>query len=191
MKLEKISNIQTGLVLARKRASVMDKKVNNYKMLTLRSFENSGWINLSNLDLFTTTEIIEDKYLTKKGDIVIRLTAPYTAVSISSETELLIPSNFAVIRILNSEFIPEFIALILNSKTIEKEFYQSSISTTIPLIKTSHLRNVNIIEKLLTIQKKIVNLYELQKKEGILLNKLLKQTTKLADLSLNRIITEE
>jgi len=192
MKLINMSEVQTGLVLVRKRAYAKDKDVRKYTMLTLKSFDSKGWLNGNEMDVFFSKEKLENKYLTNKGDIIIRLTNPYTAICINDTQEgLVIPSNFAIIRLKGQKFIPEFVALFLNSEIIEKKFFKSSISTTIPLIKTKHLRDIDISEKPLAVQKKIVELNQLQVMEKMLLSRLMKEKEKLAKASINKIIIEE
>ncbi|MCJ7721575.1 restriction endonuclease subunit S, partial [Candidatus Bathyarchaeota archaeon] len=183
--------VQTGLVLVRKRADD-NRDAHKYPMLTLKSFEPQGWINEGEVDVFYSKEKLASKYLTNKGDIIIRLTTPYTAICINDKQEgLVISSNFAIIRLKKQLYIPEFVALFLNSEIIEKQFFKSSISTTIPLIKTTHLRDMEIPDKTLDIQKKIVELNQLQVKEKILLSRLMKEKEKLAKTSINKIIMEK
>ena len=192
MKLINMSEVQTGLVLVRKRADAIDKDAYKYRMLTLKSFEPHGWINEGELDVFFSKEKLENKYLTNKGDIIIRLTTPYTAICINDKQEgLVIPSNFAIIRLKEQIYIPEFVALFLNSEIIEKKFFKSSISTTIPLIKTKHLREIDISDIPLAVQQKIVELNQLQVKEKMLLSCLMKEKDKLAKASINTIIMED
>ena len=192
MKLINMSEVQTGLVLVRKRADAKEKGTHNYRMLTLKSFEPRGWVNEGELDVFFSKEKLENKYLTNKGDIIIRLTTPYTAICINDKQEgLVIPSNFAIIRLKEQIYIPEFVALFLNSELIEKKFFKSSISTTIPLIKTKHLREIDISDIPLAVQQKIVELDQLQVKEKILLSCLMKEKDKLAKASINKIIMED
>ncbi len=191
MKLINISKVQTGLVLVRKRADAKDKDAHKYRLLTLKSFKPQGWLNEGELDVFFSKEKLENKYLTNKGDVIIRLTTPYTAICINDkQEELVIPSNFAIIRLKGQKIIPEFVALFLNSEIIKKKFFKSSISITIPLIKTRHLRDIDIPEKTLDIQKKIVELNQLQVKEKMLLSRLMKEKEKLAKASINKIIME-
>lgn len=192
MKLINMSKMQTGLVLVRKRNDVKETDTHKYRMLTLKSFDQKGWLNVGKLDVFFSKEKLDHKYLTDKGDIIVRLTTPYTAICINDKQEgLVIPSNFAIIRLIRHNLIPEFVALFLNSEFIQKQFFKSSISTTIPLIKITHLRNVDIPEKTLEMQKKIVELNQLQVKEKRLLSRLMKEKGKLAKASINKIIIED
>jgi len=192
MNLINISEVQTGLVLMRKRADAKDKSTHKYSMLTLKSFNPKEGLNEGELGVFFSKEKLENKYLTTKGDIIIRLTTPYTAICINDHQEgLVIPSNFAIIRLKEQTFIPEFVALFLNSEIIKKKFFKSSISTTIPLIKTKHLRDIDVPEKPLELQKEIVELNQLQVREKKLLSLLIKEKEKLAKISINKIIMEE
>ena len=192
VKLGNISEIQTGLVLARKRAIAKDKNPKKYKLLTLKSFDPSGLLDSDALDSFISNSELEEKYVTKKEDIIIRLTNPYTALTINSSSEgMIIPSNFAVIKLNDNSFLSEYVELLLNSEAMKKLFYKSAVSTTIPLIKTSLLRDIELKNKPIEIQKKLVDLNRLQKKENILLNKLTEEKSKLAYSYINKIITEE
>ena len=191
MELKNMSEVQTGLVLVRKRADAKDKDAYKYRMLTLKSFDPKGWLNDGELDVFFSKEKLENKYLTNKGDVIIRLTTPYTAICINESQEgLVIPSNFAIIRLIGQKIIPEFVALFLNSEIIEKKFFKSSISATIPLIKITHLRDIDIPDKQFAVQKKIVELNQLQVEEKMLLSRLMKEKEKLAKASINKIIME-
>ena len=191
MKLINMSEVQTGLVLVRKRADAIDKDAHKYRMLTLKSFEPQGWVNEGELNVFFSKEKLDNKYLTNKGDVIIRLTIPYTAICINDKQEgLVIPSNFAIIRLKEQNFIPEFVALFLNSEIINKNFFKSSISATIPLIKITHLRDIDIPDKQFAVQKKIVELNQLQVWEKMLLSRLMKEKEKLAKASINKIIME-
>ena len=192
MKMDQISEIQTGLVLARKKAISKDKETTKYKLLTLKSIDPLGLLNPNFLDIFVSNSQLEKKYITKEGDIIIRLTSPYTSLVIDSDAKgIVIPSNFAIIRLMSELFCPEYISLYLNSEKINRVFNKSAISTTIPLIKTSFLRNIDIVEKPLKIQEEIVEFNKLQQKEETLLNNLKKEKKKLAQTYISKIIMEE
>ena len=46
IELSKVCDISAGLVLRRKEAQTQSEIVKNYKVITLKSFEDDGWINL-------------------------------------------------------------------------------------------------------------------------------------------------
>jgi len=188
MELNEISKIQTGLMLVRKRATARNTQPKEYKLLTLKSFDSIGKLDASELDIFFSKEMIEERYLTKKGDIILRLTTPYTAISIANEEGVIISSNFAIIRLNDSSFLPEYLALYLNSKKIKDEFSKSAISTTIPLIKVSHLRNVSIPAIPRKMQEKIVDFNQLQQREKLLLDGLLIEKKRFTNFVLNKLL---
>ena len=78
MKLEKIADISTGLVLSRKKSSNNEGFV--YELLTLKSFNENGYIEDEYLDNFISEEKIKSQYLTQEGDIIVRLSSPNTAI---------------------------------------------------------------------------------------------------------------
>jgi restriction endonuclease S subunit len=187
MELDKISKIQTGLMLARKKATASSIQLKEYKLLTLKSLDPLGKVDFSKVDNFLSEEKLEKRYLTQKGDIILRLTAPYTAVMIEEEN-ILISSNFGIVRLIDSNFLQEYVALYLNSKKIKEEFSRSAVSATIPLIKISHIKQVDIRDNSLETQKKIIEYSRLQKKELRLLESLLAEKERFTNLVLNKLL---
>ncbi|NLP45268.1 MAG: restriction endonuclease subunit S, partial [Peptococcaceae bacterium] len=97
VKLGDISSITTGQVIKRKEARPGDMDAIQYRILTLKSFDEDGFLVKEELDTFKAFEEIESKYITSKGDIVVRLSMPFTTITIDKESEgILIPSLFVV-----------------------------------------------------------------------------------------------
>ncbi len=84
IKLQEFFEINTGLVLSRKESKTDDYYL--YEQIALKSINENGYVEISNLEEFRSQEKISGKYITEIGDIVIRLTSPYTAVAITKET---------------------------------------------------------------------------------------------------------
>lgn len=186
-KLGNMALITTGLVVSRKQAMNDKDVVKNYKMLTLKSFEQDGWINTNELEIFKSYEDLDDKYLTQLGDVIVRLSNPYTAVTISESDEgIVIPSLFAIIRLEKEYILPEYLSIVMNSEVVRKIYTRSSVGSTIQTIKTSVLKDLQILVKPIAIQQKINEVYRLIVKERILLEQLLKQK----DLYNKQIIQE-
>ena len=85
MRIEELAIVRSGLVLGRKQSK--DPSEYRYPLLNLRSIQPDGTINPSCCEIFYATEYLNPDYLTHEGDVVIRLTAPYTAVLITAELE--------------------------------------------------------------------------------------------------------
>jgi restriction endonuclease S subunit len=191
MKLIDISEVYTGIIPSRKQAMSSEGSI-KYKILTLRSFESDGWLNTDGIELYFSKEELNSKYLTRIGDIIIRLTAPYTSICISQDqVGIVVPSNFAIIRLFKTSFIPEYISIFLNSEMTKKSFFQFSISTTIPIISTSYIKQVDIMEKPLNIQEILIELNYLRIREKTLLLCLIKEKEKLAKAIIDKSIMEE
>ncbi len=176
LKLGDIAEVSTGLVVKRKEAASLELAKKTYKMLTLKSFDSEGWLNESDLDSFNSSEFLEDKYLTGEGDVIVRLSAPYTAITVdSSHGGFLIPSLFAVIRLGAKEFLSEFLALYLNSPQMKKEYTKSSSGSAIQTLKISDFKEFEIKLLPLEEQKKVIDVNSVLKREKYLLLKLLEQ----------------
>ncbi len=62
---------------------------------------------MEQLDGFDAAEQLSPEYLTQVGDVIIRLTSPYTAVLIDEASAgMVVSSNFVIIRANRSRLIP-------------------------------------------------------------------------------------
>jgi restriction endonuclease S subunit len=160
-----------------------------YRMLTLRSFDQEGWLSEDGFDVFKSIECIDTKYLTVEGDVVIRLSAPYTAVAIDKQHEnVLVPSLFVLIRVYDERILSGFLSIFLNSDKMKKSYIKESSGSTIQTIKTSAFKDFELQIPEISLQKKSVELNNLMKKEKGLLMALLEQNEKRNNTLMTKII---
>jgi restriction endonuclease S subunit len=188
-KLGEIAKINTGLVVKRKQAKFTEKALANYKMLTLKSFEYEGCLNIEELDYFYSIEKLDDKYLTCKGDVIIRLSYPNKSIAINKDNEgILIPSLFAVIRLWDNAVLPEYLSIYLNSDEMKEFYAKTAIGSAIQIIKTSLLKDIIVKIPKIEIQQKTIELYTLMLKEKALLDELMEEKVKYNKAVLRRLI---
>ena len=141
MKLNEIASVRSGLVLSRKLA----REGTKYPLLTLRSINPDGYINLAKTDVFDAKEELAKEYLTQEGDIVIRLSTPYTAVYIDKASEgIVVSSNFVIIRTDNKVLLPEYLYWLLNTAKVKHEMFESSSSNMLGAVKALFLLNTTL-----------------------------------------------
>ncbi|MDR2781479.1 MAG: restriction endonuclease subunit S, partial [Holosporaceae bacterium] len=114
-------------------------------------------------------EPLKEEYFTHSGDILLRLSTPYTVALITeSFTELLISSHFAIIRIKNKQIDPHFLYWWLLQN--RQEFYKmASGGTIMGTISSGYIRKMTFSPPSLELQKKIGNLLQLANCEQRLL----------------------
>lgn len=191
MRLNELATINTGLVTARKQDKKPTDDSIKYKMLNLKAIHEKGYINDSLLEEFWAKERIKSGYLTRLGDIVVRLTTPFTAVLIDEEhIGLIIPSHFVVIRSDLERILPEYLEWLLNTDKVRQELQQNLNSTTIGTVKPMAYAALNIAFIPLEDQKRIGELYQLSKKELHLLNQIMGQKELYYKEAINRIQKE-
>lgn len=144
MFLGDIFQVRSGLVVARKKVATKDDAKFKYKQLNLRSINKNGYINIEDLEVFQSDEKINYDYLTAVGDIIIRLSEPYTAIYITKEYEnLVITSNFAVIKRSNL-YTSEFIAYYLNGDFVKKQLYSNMQGSIVRSISISAIEKIEL-----------------------------------------------
>lgn len=171
MKLKNISNLRTGVVLNRKKST--EKTEFKYRLLTLSSLSDEGLINNNFLEDFYSKEKLSEDYFTQEGDIVVRLREPViTSYITKNDSGILVPSYFGIIRVKKKEFLPQYIASVINQERVQKELLKDISGTAVTIIKIQALGEVNIKKIDIDKQRKIGRIAELYIKEMELMRKL-------------------
>lgn len=179
MQLGEIANVKTGLVLSRKRAEIDRDALATYKLFTLKNINDDGLIESSIFEKFASNDYLEDHYFTEEGDILMRLSHPYTVVYIDKEHQgLLVPSYFAIIKVNQKKVLPQYIAWYLNTPYIKKELERAHAGSRIPSTNQHVIRNLPVKITSLPRQKKIIELFCLHQKEKQLYKKLIEEKEK-------------
>lgn len=187
-----LADIMVGLVLKRKVAEITDLQTYKYKALTLKSFNSEGWIDTNFLDDFVSSEKLDDRYLCFKDDVVIKITPPYTAVTITDDTDgCVVPSQFIILRIEKKLMNPEYLSLFLNSDNAKKHIAITATGVTVPMLKTGTLKELEIPIVEFERQENIAEINKLIIKERHLLYKLISEKEKYYQALTEVLISEE
>lgn len=191
VRLGNISQISTGLVLRRKQGSVHNI-VKEYKLLTVKSFEEDGWINENELDIFPSMENLDSKYLTQEGDVIIRLSHPNTAVTISNlNQKFVISSLFASIRLDTNLILPGYLSIFINSHKSKGFFDSNTQGSGLKMVRTSDLNNMEILILPIKDQLKIVELNKKILEEKSLFMELIKKKDEYYKEFINKLLEGE
>ena len=171
MKLGEIASVRSGLVLSRKLAR--ENPVQRYRLLNLRSITPEGYIDMNETDVFDAKETLPGEYLSQVGDIVIRLSAPYTAVLIDEKSEgMVVSSNFVIVRTDPQELLPEFLYWLLNTSEVKHRMFENSSSNMLGAVKPKFFADYEITPLPIPEQQKIAAINALAKAESKLLRQL-------------------
>lgn len=171
MRLGDIAVVRSGLVLARKQAKTFSTY--QYPLLNLRAVKSDGSLDRSMLEAFTASERLNPEYLTHTGDVIVRLTTPYTAILISAETEgVVIPSSFAIIRANRSYVLPEYLFWLLNTPKVRQQIYENTTGNMLSSVKPSYFNDFRVDNLPIEKQQLIAVLNETAQREVRLLTEL-------------------
>jgi len=187
IELEKAAEISSGLVVQRftnrKGLKVEDEPAAKklYYYTTLKSVEDNK-IDLSLLERVELEKEVKPNYLLRKGDIIMKLSSPFSAARVDFECEnLLVSSHFAVIRV-KDNFDPKYLSFILNGRYVRNQLNRLVEGGMLSIIKISYLKKVKI---------RFRNKDE-QQKYGKLLSLLLRRNElKKRELELEELIMED
>ncbi len=188
--LSELCTISSGLVFKRKEAPP-DVSGFGYKLINLKSIQESGWINKVFLDDFISIEEIPEKYIANKGDIIVRLSSPFTAACVDESVEgSIITSLFAILRVNDSSVLPEYLSLVLNSEMMQRQYLREASGSALQMIKTSALKDYEVDIPAIEMQEIMININKLALKEIDLLNQLSEQKKLYNKLLINKLMEE-
>ena len=188
MRIQDIATLKTGAVLSRLQKTEIGG--NLYRVLSLRNIDDDvGAIEARSCAPMRFADKISNEFLTQKGDILLRLSAPYTVVFIEDDSDigLLIPSHFAIIHAVGVD--PKYLYAMLDSDEIRKQlFIEGSASTTLATISIKSISECKIPR--ISMQKQeLIGQYHLEaKKELRLLGRLWAEKRKLNRIQYAKLI---
>ena len=190
MTINDIAVVRTGLVTARKKKDAALLGTYKYQLLNLRCIANEGYIDKNYIEPYELSEELKDDYLTRMGDILIRLSAPYTAVLINKPElcGIVVPSHFAIIRVDERYALPGYVFWVLRREKNKITMMQnSSGSTAFGTISSGLISSLPITLLPLHEQQIIGELLCLSEREQELLQKLSEEKKTYNTLLLNQI----
>ena len=149
-----------------------------YSLINLKCINSSGYLNTTVAEEYLSSEVLKADFFTQKGDILVRLSAPYTAVMIKEDSECgyLVPSHFAIIRVDKAKALSEYVLWFLKREsTLQKILQNSSGSSAFGTISSGFLASLKIREIPIEKQAVVGKLLLLSEKEQKLLHDLAKQ----------------
>lgn len=181
MKLQELAIVRSGLVLARKQArEPTDDSDSSYPLINLRCIRQEGEIDLREADTYKASAPLKEEYLSHVGDVIVRLTAPYTAVIIDEDTSgMVISSNFLVIRIRDQRLLPEYLFWLLNTPKMRQKIYENATSNMLGAVNAKFLAGLELSILPTNKQHRIAQLNLLSKRESQLLKELAAEKEKL------------
>lgn len=182
MKLKEISSIRTGAVLSRLSGS--GKEV---RAITLKALDADGHLDCNSFETVMVDVKAKDDYFAQAGDVLIRLTAPYTATVISEESAgAVVSSHYAIIRCKES-INPWYLFWWL--KQNKDLFYkEASGSVLLGTISSNVIAEMSINVVPFEQQKQIAELILTSRRERELVIKLIEQRNKLINAAVKAIV---
>lgn len=144
-KISEIADIQSGLVLSRK-AAKETMNVYPYQRLTLRSVTEDCLLDISSFETYEACEPIDEQFLTKENDIIVRLFAPVCATLITKDYEgLVVPSQLAIIRLKDScPYLPGYLSVYLTNERSLENLIEGAGMAAQKIIKVGNVAELEI-----------------------------------------------
>ena len=189
LKLSDYAEVRSGLILSRKMSK--EKTKFRYNLLNLKSINTDSSINMHTLDVYDAISALPQEYLTQINDIIIRSSTPYTAVLIDENTkDMVVSSNFTIIRTNSKKLLPQFLFWYLNTQDIKKDIIKNSAGNILSAIRPQYFSELEIANLTLSEQTKIADFNLTALKELKLLENLQTEKRKLYQTELEKIYSD-
>lgn len=161
-----------------------------FKQIKLKDVTKDGMINYEELETFDI-EKMNEKYLLKKGDIILKAKSGDNTAAIITEDvkNIVATAHFIVIRVKEESGIdPEYLAMYLNSDYAQNYFKSCREGVTIPIIKLKNIEGLQVIKPEDKEQKELAKLYRLLNEEKATMKELIKAREKQFKIHLRNIL---
>ena len=183
--LNEFASVRSGLVLSRKKSKGGEGEL--YALLTLRSVKEEGVLDMSAVDMYVSTSMLPSVYQTAVGDVVVRLTWPYSAVLIDEQSSgMLVSSHFVIIRPDREKLNPGYLHWVLNRQSTRRLIYENTSANMLNAVRPQFFSELKISLLPMVEQKKIAELQLLTRRERILQEMLMQERSNLA-----KVLTEK
>ena len=190
MRLGDVATVRCGLVLSRKQSPTPTNA--RYHLLNLRSIIADGCVEMAMLDEYYAVESLSSEYLSQVGDVIVRLTAPYTAILVDDETAgMVVSSNFVIIRPNPRQLISGYLAWLLNTRKAKRVIFENTSSNMLGAINPKYFACMEVALPSIDRQSAIADLNALALKEGRLLRRLADEKKRYCDFIINTLQTDD
>ena len=164
MKIADISEIYSGQIISRVEAKdeVGDEVFEEREVLIPKAIVG-GRVTHADLGTVKLKKAADKNRITREGDIILKLSTPYDAAYIEKDDQgLVVPSFCSVIRGLDAGKVDaKFITAYLNTDYVREMLKAKVAGTTMPMIKLSDVKNLEIPNVPLEKQKSLGEAYSL------------------------------
>ena len=124
-----------------------DSSLKEGKILVPKAIDD-GLIDHSLLQRVKLDKEVKDKFYTKKGDVIMKLSTPYDICFIDREEDegLIVPSLSLIIRGLKSDYDPYFIMAFLSSRYAWNQIERLRSGRTITILSNESVAELDIPE---------------------------------------------
>ena len=124
-----------------------DSSLKEGKILVPKAIDD-GLIDHSLLQTVKLDKEVKDKFYTKKGDVIMKLSTPYDSCFIDREEDegLIVPSFSLIIRGLKSDYDPYFIMAFLSSRYAWNQIERLRSGRTITILSNESVAELDIPE---------------------------------------------
>ena len=165
VKLGEITDIIGGQIMTRlKTDKPTDEIFGDVKVVVPKAIEDTGIINPDSLATETVKSNVDEKKITREGDFVIKLNAPYDCGMVNEESSGSVVPSFCARIVIKKGYgsdvlIPEYLLAFLNSSSCKKQIEKQVQGSVMGIVSVGKLKGIEVPLPEITTQFSIGNTY--------------------------------
>lgn len=150
MKLSELVEVIGGQIMTRVKVDNPNEEcIEERKVIIPKAISDSGLIDVNQLAEEKLKAAVDEKKLTKEGDIVIKLNSPYTSATIDKESSgCVVPSFCAILRIKETgkkrKVMSDYLQAFLNSSSCREQLDDMVQGAVMTILSVGKLKEVNV-----------------------------------------------
>lgn len=188
-KLRDIADIRSGLTF---RTRAEPNPAGGYRLLQIKDITGDGALRLDNLMLTDVSGHPSDSVL-RQGDVLLtaRGTRNQAALFDVPFDNIIVGSQFFIIRLRSQVVLPAFLAWHLNQHESQRYLRENTSGSYIPFLPKGPLAELPVPFPSLTVQRSIVEIHRLSVQENHLAQTIQEKRNQLTALALHRALAAD
>lgn len=163
-----------GQIISRVEAKRDDEIFGSSKILIPKAISN-GVIDHESLASIDVKVQLDEKKMTKAGDIILKLSQPYDAAYITEKDENLLVTSFCLIlRDIDTKVKPLYLLSVINSEVYKEQALNLTSGATVPILTKGSIEKIMLEIPSIDVQEKIISVVEEIYKKEQLFNEVIK-----------------
>ncbi len=184
----------SGQIMSRVTASTKngEESIGTYKVIIPKCINSDGTLTLADMAEEELKTVPDEKRVTKAGDIVMKLSTPYSAAMIDKSSEgCLVPSFCAIVKCSDPDIDPDYLLAFINSELCKDQLKRQVAGAVMTVLSVGKVSDVLIPVPSIEKQKQVAAEYMESQRKLMVIREIMALTEKRNDVVFKDLVKED